>query len=160
MTGGLRLEVIVRFYACWDESSPTYLQLVGRKAGPVGTMPQGISWREGRPGRQGWRCSRWYGYSARLSPRLLLLELNRSGTCLDQRILNWSSHFNRKDRSRVHRARDGFLPGLQHLLQFLPDGSVHESVGIHVGLVQIPAEEKGIWGSDVLNDGIENVQGW
>ena len=87
-------------------------------------------------------------------------DLLLSCTKLSQCILNVLRHIGLEHRTRVHRLGHRHLPRLQQAFHTLAGALIHDKIRLHEGLVQIPANIDGIWGSDILDNGIEHVEGW
>lgn len=89
---------------------------------------------------------------------LLVCEESRAG--LDQGIFDVARNLWWKDRARVQRARNRFLPRLEHLVQLAARLSIGECVGVHEGLIHVASQEEGIWRADVFHDRIDYIERW
>lgn len=95
-----------------------------------------------------------------LRPCLLLLLLYSMRTRFNQSVLNRSCCFHREHRPSVQRPRYRLFPSLQHLIQFLAYLAIDQAICIHKRLVEVATEEERVRRPNVLDDGIEHVQGW
>lgn len=91
-------------------------------------------------------------------PHLLLLGLHSRCSCLDQGVFNWTSDIRWEDRACIHRTRYRLFPSLQHLVHLSPDAIVHQCISFHEGRVKLATEKEGIGGTDIFDDGIEDVE--
>lgn len=92
-----------------------------------------------------------------LAAHAVLVSLKSLRTGLDQGVFDGPHDIRRKYRSSVDGSGHRLFPCLQHLIHLAPGSVVNQCIGIHEDLVQLPAEEEGIWCSNILDDGIKNV---
>lgn len=88
-----------------------------------------------------------------------LFLLQGGCTGLDEGALDIPSDFGREDRARVQRTRDRLLPRLQHLVQLATSLSIDQGVRIHKGLIHVSPQKQRIRGPDILDDGVDYIQG-
>ena len=89
-----------------------------------------------------------------------LLMLQSSGACFDQGVLDIASDLRRENRAGVEGSRHRFLPRLEHLIEFATSHRVDQRICVHKRLVHVPSEEEGVWGPDILDDRIDEIQRW
>lgn len=149
----------------------SYLLLcVGRllAKGRVGTMTvHGGVWRlvewltSIRRGRRGTITPGRSGTSAaHLVSHLLLLSLQGRCPGLDQGVLDGFDNVTREYWRGVDGSGHGFLPGLQHLLQLMSGSLIDRGVHIHEALVEVLSEEESVRRANVLDNGVQQVDGW
>jgi hypothetical protein len=86
------------------------------------------------------------------------MGLNERSLGLDQCIFNRTCDFGREHRSGVYRSRDRLLPSLQHLIHLPPYTVINQSICLHESRVELPAKEESVWSTNILDDGIEDVE--
>lgn len=64
-----------------------------------------------------------------------------------------------KHRLGTCRTRNRLAPRLQHLLELSAHVGVDLRIRVHESLVQVPAEVDSVGTADILDYGIENIQG-
>lgn len=95
-----------------------------------------------------------------LAAHLLLLCLKRRRPRLDEGIFYRTHNLGWEDGARVQGTRHGLLPRLEHLIHLAARGVIDRCIGLHEGLIELPAKEKRVWSPHILDDGVEQVQGW
>ena len=91
-----------------------------------------------------------------LAASLLLLEGSRSR--FDQGALDTASDVRRKDWPCIQRPRDRLFPRFQHLIQFPARLRVDQGVGVHEGLVHVPAQEQRVGSPYIFDDRVDYIQ--
>lgn len=66
----------------------------------------------------------------------------------------------REDWHGVHRSGDRLFPSLEHSVHTFPGIRIDQGVGLHEGVVEIPAEIDGVWRPDVFDDAVKQIQCW
>lgn len=87
---------------------------------------------------------------------LLLLQCGRPG--LDECTLDAASDLGGKHGTSVEGTRNRLLPRLQHLIQLASSLRIDQRVRIHEGLIQVPSQEQGVRGTDILDDRVNYIQ--
>ena len=90
----------------------------------------------------------------------LSLVLDRYGLRFDQGILNRSYGIGREYGSRIDRARNRLFPRLQHCFHVASCVAVDQGVRLHEDAEEIAAEVDGVGSTDVLDNAIEEEDGW
>ena len=82
------------------------------------------------------------------------------GNCTDlvDGIFNISCDIGRKHRTSVHRLRHWLLPCPQQAFHCLTSSLIHDEVGVHKRAVEVTSEIDGVWGADILDDGIKDIE--
>jgi hypothetical protein len=104
-----------------------------------------------RPWPSAWECL--------LCTRVLLISSHSVCPSLEQRVLYGPGCIERKDGPFVDRVGNRSLPCLEHLLHLASHGVVERGVRLHEGGEELAAEVERVWRADVLDDGVEQVQG-
>ena len=94
-----------------------------------------------------------------LASSLLLLLLYGQSSSLDECSLDLLGYVGTEDRSGVNGTWNRTFPGSQHLVQLLPGLRFYQRVGIHKYTVKTTAKEQRIRSSNVLGNGVHDVQG-
>ena len=89
---------------------------------------------------------------------LLLLILDGPGFDLEESVVDLEGGLRSKDRTGIDGTRHRALPRLEHLVKLFPRGPVNLAVRIHERAVQLGTQKQRIWRSNVLGDGVKNVQ--
>lgn len=86
------------------------------------------------------------------------LRLSGNCTYLVDSILNIASDVCWKDRPSIHRLSHWLLPRPQQTFQCLTSTLIHNKIGIHECAIKIAAQVYSVWGANILNDGIEDIE--
>lgn len=79
---------------------------------------------------------------------------------LSQCILNILRHVGLEYRTWVHGLGHRHLPCLQKAFHVLASVLVHDEIGVHEGSIKVAADVDSVWGADILDNRIKNIEGW